>query len=29
MAGDKDIIGPKLEKLGYTIVEVDADGNKK
>jgi zinc protease len=29
LAGDKDLIGPKLEKLGYTIVELDADGNKK
>jgi zinc protease len=29
LAGDKELIGPKWEKLGYTIVELDADGNKK
>jgi zinc protease len=29
LAGDKELIAPKLEKMGYTIIELDADGNKK
>jgi zinc protease len=29
LAGDKDKITPGLEKLGYTVVEVDADGELK
>lgn len=28
LAGDKSVIGPKLEKMGYTVVEIDADGKK-
>ncbi|MBU3676258.1 MAG: insulinase family protein, partial [Chitinophagaceae bacterium] len=29
LAGDKKVIAPGLEKMGYTLVELDADGNKK
>lgn len=29
LAGDKEKIAPTLEKLGYTIVELDTDGEKK
>lgn len=29
LAGDKDKIAPGLEKLGYNIVELDAEGEKK
>ncbi len=27
LVGDKDLILPGLKRLGYEIVEVDADGN--
>jgi zinc protease len=29
LAGDLDAIGPKLTAMGYTVVELDADGNVK
>jgi len=29
LAGDKEVIAPKLQAMGYTIVELDADGNRK
>jgi zinc protease len=29
LAGDKKVIAPGLEKMGYTLVELDADGNRK
>ena len=29
LAGDKKVIAPGLEKMGYTLVELDADGNQK
>ncbi|MGI9191074.1 MAG: M16 family metallopeptidase [Chitinophagaceae bacterium] len=29
LAGDKKVIAPGLEKMGYTLIELDADGNRK
>ncbi len=29
LAGDKEVVAPGLEAMGYQIVEIDADGNKK
>lgn len=28
LAGDKDKIMPGLKKMGYNVVELDADGNR-